>query len=102
MQEDSFLYMIDSMMKTCKWFALQALLFILTPYMWNYEYSASTLVLMLVYTMLYALYWNFVPLSKQVRWLMLPYAIYIIIGIVVYSATNDWCASLWQVILLPL
>ena len=33
---------------------------------------------------------------------MLPYAAYIIIGVVVYGATDDWCASLWQVVLLPL
>lgn len=102
MPEDSFLYMIDSMVKTCKWFALQALLFLLMPYVWNYEYSASTLVLMLVYTALYALYGNFVPPGKLARWLMLPYVAYIIIGVVVCYATNDWCASLWQVILLPL
>ena len=57
--------MIDSMVKTCKWFALQALLFFLMPYVWNYEYSASTLVLMLLYTALYAVYWNFVPLVGE-------------------------------------
>ena len=102
MSEDSFLYMIDSMVKTCKWFALQALLFLLMPYVWNYEYSASTLALILVYTMLYALYWNFVSTSKQVRLLYLPYLAYIIIGVVVYFATDDWCASLWKVMLLPL
>lgn len=102
MSEDSFLYMIDSMVKTCKWFALQALLFFLMPYVWDYEYSASTLVLVLVYTMLYAVYWNFVPTSKQVSLLYLPYLAYIIIGVVVYFATDDWCASLWKVILLPL
>lgn len=102
MPEDSFLYMIDSMVKTCKWFALQSLLFFLMPYVWDYEYSASTLVLILVYTMLYALYWNFVSTSKQVRLLYLPYLAYIIIGVVVYFATGDWCASLWKVVLLPL
>ena len=42
MPEDSFLYMIDSMVKTCKWLALQAVLFFLMPYVWNYEYCAST------------------------------------------------------------
>ena len=102
MHEDSFLYMIDSMVKTCKWFTLQALLFLLMPYVWNYEYSASTLVLMLVYTALYALYANFVPQSRQARWLLLPYAAYIVIGLVAYGVTDDWCASLWQVLLLPL
>lgn len=102
MPEDSFLYMIDSMVKTCKWFALQALLLFLMPYVWDYEYSASTLVLILVYTMLYALYWNFVSTSKQVRYLYLPYLAYIIIGMMVYFATDDWCASLWKVMLLPL
>jgi hypothetical protein len=102
MPEDSFLYMIDSMLKTCKWFALQALLFFLMPYVWDYEYSASTLVLILVYTMLYALYWNFVPTSKQVRLLSLPYLAYVVIGVVVYFSTGDWCTSLWQVVLLPL
>ena len=102
MSEDSFLYMIDSMVKTCKWFALQAVLFFLMPYVWNYDYSASTLVLMLIYTTLYAVYWNFVPTDKQVRLLWLPYIIYVIIGIVVYCATSGWCSSLWQVILLPL
>lgn len=101
MPEDSFLYMIDSMAKTCKWFALQALLFFLMPYVWDYEYSGSTLLLMFVYTMLYAVYWNFVPMGKRVRLLYLPYVAYIIIGVVVYCATNDWCAPLWQVILQP-
>ena len=101
MPEDSFLYMIDSMAKTCKWFALQALLFFLMPYVWDYEYSGSTLLLMLVYTMLYAVYWNFVPMGKRVRLLYLPYVAYIIIGVVIYCATDDWCAPLWQVILLP-
>ena len=102
MPEDSVLYMIDSMVKTCKWFALQALLFILMPYVWNYEYSASTLVLMLLYTTLYAMYWNFVSTDKQVRLLWLPYIVYVVIGIVAYCVTNDWCSSLWQVVLLPL
>ena len=102
MPEDSFLYMIDSMVKTCKWFALQALLFFLMPYVWDYEYSACTLVLILVYTMLYTVYWNFVSTSKRVRLLYLPYLAYIIIGVVVYFATGDWCVSLWKVVLLPL
>ncbi len=102
MPEDSFLYMIDSMVKTCKWFALQALLYFLMPYVWDYEFSSSTLVLILVYTMLYAVYWNFVPTSKQVRLLYLPYLAYIVIGVVVYLATGGWCISLWKVILLPL
>ena len=102
MPEDSFLYMIDSMVKTCKWFVLQAVLFFLMPYVWNYEYSASTLVLILLYTALYAVYWNFVPTDRQVRLLALPYVIYAVIGVVVYCATNGWCSSLWQVILLPL
>ncbi len=102
MPEDSFLYMIDSMVKTCKWFVLQAVLFFLMPYVWNYEYSASTLVLILLYTALYAVYWNFVPTDRQVRLLALPYVIYAVIGVVVYCETNGWCSSLWQVILLPL
>ena len=102
MPEDSFLYMIDSMVKTCKWMLLQVVLFLLMPYVWNYEYSASTLVLMLLYTVLYAVYWNFVPTDRQVRLLALPYIVYVVIGAVVYCVTNGWCSSLWQVILLPL
>ncbi len=102
MPEDSFLYMIDSMVKTCKWLALQAVLFFLMPYVWNYEYSASTLVLMLLYTVFYAVYWNFVPINKQVRLLWLPYIVYVVIGVVIYCATSGWSSSLWQVILLPL
>ena len=102
MPEDSFLYMIDSMVKTCKWFALQALLYFLMPYVWDYEFSSSALVLILVYTILYSVYWNFVPTSKQVRLLYLPYLAYIVIGVVVYLATGGWCISLWKVILLPL
>ena len=102
MPEDYFLYMIDSMVKTCKWFALQALLYFLMPYVWDYEFSSSTLVLILVYTMLYAVYWNFVPTSKQVRLLYFPYLVYTIIGVVVYFATGGWCISLWKVVLLPL
>ena len=90
MPEDSFLYVIDSMVKTCKWFALQALLFILMPYVWNYEYSASTLVLMLLYTALYAVYWNFVPTSKQVRLLWLPYIAYVAIGLASHPIATLW------------
>lgn len=102
MPEDSFLYMIDSMVKTCKWFALQSLLYFLMPYVWDYEFSSSTLVLILVYTMLYAVYWNFVSTSKQVHLLYFPYLVYTIIGVVVYFATGGWCISLWTVVLLPL
>ena len=33
MPEDSFLYVIDSMVKTCKWMLLQVVMFYLIPYL---------------------------------------------------------------------
>lgn len=101
MSEDAFLYVIDCMVKICKWFALQALLFILMPYVWNYEYSASTLMLILLYTTLYAVYWNFVPIDRRIRLFYLPYMVYGIIAVIVYCVIGEWCSSLWKMILLP-
>lgn len=102
MPEDSFLYIIDSMVKTCKWFAMQALLFFLMPYVWNYDYSASTLLLMLLYTTFYAVHWNFAPEEKQVRRLPIPYIVYVVVAVIINYILSGWAAPLWHILLLPL
>ncbi len=102
MTEDYFLYMIDCMVKTCKWMLLQVVLFYLTPYIWNYDHAASTLVLMALYTIIFVVHWNFANERQRVRRLYMPYAIYVVIAALLCMVAKSWDSSLWQITLMPL
>lgn len=102
MLEDYFLYMIDCMVKTCKWMLLQVVLFYLTPYIWNYDHAASTLVLMALYTIIFVVHWNFANEDTRIRCLYIPYIIYVAVAGLLCIMVKEWCFLLWQIALLPL
>ena len=56
MSEDYFIKVIDCTLGICKWLILQISLYFLMPYIWNYEYAIGTIVLICLYTSLYATY----------------------------------------------
>ena len=102
MTEDYFFYMLDCMVKTCKWMLLQLVLFFLTPYLWNYGHAANTLVLMALYTIIFVVHWNFANEKQRVRRLYIPYAIYVVIAALLCMVSKSWDSSLWRIVLLPL
>ena len=102
MTEDYFFYMLDCMVKTCKWMLLQLVLFFLTPYLWNYGLVASTLVLMALYTIIFVVHWNFANERQRLRRLYMPYAIYVVMAALLCMVAKRWDSSLWYIFLLPL
>lgn len=93
---------LDSIFDSIKWFGLQAVLYFLTPYLWNYEYAIGAIVLMLAYTVLYVIYGECAPKESRFRWALAPYVVYLIIAIALYVFTDDFMSSIWQCIFLPL
>ena len=93
---------LDCMFNTIKWFGLQAILYFLTPYLWNYEYGVGAIVLMLIYTVLYVIYGEYTPKENRFRWVLAPYVVYLIIAIVLHIFTDNFISSIWQCIFLPL
>ena len=93
---------LDCMFNIIKWFGLQAILYFLTPYLWNYEYGVGAIVLMLIYTVLYVIYGEYTPKENRFRWVLAPYVVYLIIAIVLHIVTDNFISSIWQCIFLPL
>ena len=102
MTEDYFLYMLDCMMKTCKWMLLQGVLFFLTPYLWDYGHAASALALMGLYTLAFVVHWNFADEERRVRRLYLPYIVYVGLAVLLCAVVRGWDFSLWRIVLMPL
>ena len=102
MSEDYFIKYIDCTLGICKWGVLQLSLYFLMPYLWNYEYAFSTIVLISLYTSLYVIYWNLVDKEKRVRWILLPYLLYLATAITLFFIRENWITSVWFCVLLPL
>ena len=92
----------DLVFTVIKWFGLQTILYFLTLYLWNNECGVGTLVLMFIYTMLYAVYRVYVPKEKVFRWLLAPYIVYLFIAILLYIFTDNFISSIWLCTFLPL
>ena len=88
----------DCIFNTIKWFGLQAILYFLTPYLWNYEYGVGSIVLILIYTILYAIYGEYAPKDYRFRWSLVPYVVYLIIAFLLYIFTEDFISSVWTCI----
>ena len=67
MSDNSSARELDCIFNVIKWFGLQAILFFLTPYLWNYEYGVGAIVLILIYTTLYAIYGEYAPKELRFR-----------------------------------
>ena len=88
--------------RICRWFFLQIILMYLMPYLWADHYNGETICLMLLYTTLYAIYWEIVPKDKRLRWLPLPYFVYFGISILLCELAKTWDVSVWYSFSLPL
>lgn len=88
--------------RICRWFFLQIILMFLMPYLWNNHYNGETICLMLLYTALYAIYWEIVPKDKRLRWLSFPYFVYSGIAILLCGLIKTWNVSAWYSFLLPI
>ena len=93
MSDNSSARELDCIFNVIKWFGLQAILFFLTPYLWNYEYGVGTIVLILIYTTLYAIYGEFTTKGLRLRWSLVPYVVYLIIAFLLYIFTEDFISS---------
>ena len=102
MSDDNFIKSIDCALGIAKWFILQVILYFLMPYLWNYEYGVGTIVSILLYTTLYAAYWEFIPKETRGRWLLFPYIVYGSIATFLFYVVDYWSASLWTCWALPM
>ena len=101
MSDNSSARELDCIFNVIKWFGLQAILFFLTPYLWNYEYGVGIIVLILIYTTLYAIYGEYATKEVRLRWSLVPYVVYLIIAFLLYIFTENFISSVWTCILLP-
>lgn len=102
MLDDIIVKLIVITWRICRWFFLQIILMFLMPYLWADHYNGETICLMLLYTALYAIYWETVPKDKRLRWLFSPYFMYSGIAILFYGLIKTWNVSVWYSFLLPI
>lgn len=102
MQDDIIVKLIVITWRICRWFFLQIILMFLMPYLWADHYNGETICLMLLYTALYAIYWETVPKDKRLCWLFLPYFMYSGIAILFCGLIKTWNVSVWYSFLLPI
>lgn len=88
--------------RICRWFLLQIILMFLMPYLWADHYGGETICLMLLYTAIYATYWETVPKDKRLNWLFLPYFIYSGMAVLFCGLIKTWNVSVWYSFLLPI
>lgn len=89
MSDNSSARELDCIFNVIKWFGLQAILFFLTPYLWNYEYGVGTIVLILIYTTLYAIYGEYATKEVRLRWSLVPYVVYLIIAFLLSLVSGE-------------
>ena len=94
--------MIVATWRICKWFILQIFLFYGMPYLWQNHFNTETIVLILLYTVSYSIYWECVPDKKKFRWILCPYVVYSIIAVILCCSIEAWGVSVWFSLLLPL
>ena len=102
MSDDTFIKILDCIGVFAKRFVWQVLLYFLMPYLWNYEYAVGTIILIFLYTAFYVVYWIFIPKGQRIKWIFTPYLAYSIIAVILYRLVDNWSASVWTCLLLPL
>lgn len=93
---------ISASWRICRWFFWQILLFYGMPYLWQNHYDTATIVLILLYTTLYSVYWELVSKENRLRLLWLPYLLYTVICIALCCFIKVWGASIPFSFLIPL
>lgn len=102
MLEDAVMKGTQSMVAAIKYISIQLFFYFLLPYAWNYEHGAETLVCICLYTVLYAIYGEFVSSSRRYSLCLIPYLIYSAVVILLYTLFNSWTTSVAFLLLLPL
>lgn len=102
MTEAVAIKVISATWRICRWFFWQILLFYGMPYLWQEHYDVVTIALMLLYTTLYSIYWEFVSKENRFRLLYSPYLIYIAIAVTLCFFIKAWSALILFSLLIPL
>lgn len=102
MLDDILTKMISVIWRICRWFFWQILLFYGMPYLWQGYYDVATITLMLLYTTLYSVYWEFVSKENRFRLLWSPYLAYVAIVVTLCCSIKAWSALILFSLLIPL
>ena len=72
------------------------------PYLWLNHYDTATVVLILLYTTSFSVYWEFASEANRFRSLWIPYLSYCAIAVTLCCSIETWNASILFSILIPL
>ena len=100
--EEFQIKMMSASWRICRWFFWQILLFYCMPYLWLNHYDTATVVLMLLYTTSFSVYWEFASETNRFRSLWIPYLAYCAIAVTLCCSIGTWNASILFSILIPL
>ena len=102
MMEDFQINMMSASWRICRWSFWQILLFYCMPYLWLNYYDTATVVLMLLYTTSFSVYWEFASEANRFKSLWIPYLAYCAIAVTLCCSIGTWNASILFSILIPL
>ena len=94
--------MMSASWRICRWFFWQILLFYCMPYLWLNHYDTATVVLMLLYTTSFSVYWEFASEANRFKSLWIPYLAYCAIAVTLCCSIGTWNASILFSLLIPL
>ena len=87
--------------RTAQWIILQYAILFLMPFTWNTVMSGPFFALIALYTLLYNLYWYSIAKKKRLKYLLLPYLVYLIIFYLTRHFWKEANISDSVIILLP-
>lgn len=102
MIEDFQINMMSASWRICRWSFWQILLFYCMPYLWLNYYDTATVVLMLLYTTSFSVYWEFASEANRFKSLWIPYLAYCAIAVTLCCSIGTWNASILFSLLIPL
>ena len=94
--------MMSASWRICRWSFWQILLFYCMPYLWLNHYDTAAVVLILLYTTSFSVYWEFASEANRFRLLWIPYLAYCAIAVTLCCSIGTWNASILFSILIPL
>ena len=72
------------------------------PYLWLNHYDTATVVLILLYTTSFSVYWEFASETNRFKLLWIPYLAYCAIAVTLCCPIGTWNASILFSLLIPL
>lgn len=83
-----------------KWLVLQYVLLALIPSIGGCAFSVEVITCMTFYTLLYNLYWRYVPKQKRLSFIFAPYIAYLMFLFICYIGSSYFSFN-WFLVLLP-